>query len=104
VQIAQNQKEPGAQGYALLLVGDVAMHREAPALDEAEAAYNQALAIAGRLGMRPLGARSRLALGELLLRSGRRGPARDHLDAARSMLAEMDMRHWLERAERLRPD
>jgi hypothetical protein len=50
--------------------------------------------------MRPLGARS--GLGELALRTGRGGRARP--GTARAMLREMDMRFWLEKAERLRAD
>jgi tetratricopeptide (TPR) repeat protein len=103
VHVAEAQKEPGAQAYALLLLAEVAMRQEPAALDRAEAASGQALDIGDRLGMRPVVARAHLALGELSLRAGRDGPP-DHLAAARSMLREMDMRVWLERAERRGPD
>jgi tetratricopeptide (TPR) repeat protein len=104
VQVARNHKEQGAEVYALLLLGDVAMHEEPVAGERADDAYRQALDISQRLGMRPLGARARLALGELGLRTGRVVAARDHLEAARALLLEMDMRFWLEKAERLRAD
>jgi len=101
-QIAGNHREQGSEAYALLLLGDAAARREPVDGARAEDAYRQALEISDRLGMRPLGARARLALGELGLRTGQPALARDHVETARSMLREMDMRFWLARAERLR--
>jgi hypothetical protein len=49
--------------------------------------------------MRPLAARCHLGLGQLYRLSGQRQPAREHLNAAASLLREMDMRFWLEQAE-----
>ena len=104
LQLAQTHGEQGSQAHVLRALGDVATAQEPAAPARAEVAYRDALTLADRLGMRPLAARCRLALGELALRAGRRAQARDDLDAARSMLREMDMRLWLEEAERLRAD
>ena len=52
------------------------------------------------LGMRPLVAHCHLGLGKLYRRTGKREQAREHLMTATTMYREMDMRFWLEQAER----
>jgi Tfp pilus assembly protein PilF len=63
------------------------------------ASYQQALALAERLRMRPVAAHSHFGLGRMYLRSGRSEHAREHLDNATSMFRDMDVGVWLERAE-----
>ena len=62
--------------------------------------YRQALALAERLGMRPLVAHCHLGLGKLSLRTGQREPAQEHLTTAMTMYREMDMRFYLSRPNR----
>jgi hypothetical protein len=61
--------------------------------------YRQALALAERLGMRPLVAHCHLGLGTLDRRTGDQVKAKDHLTTAATMYREMDMGFWLEKAE-----
>ena len=71
-------------------------------LAEAEQAgdtYRQALALATRLGMRPLVAHCHLGLGRLYRRTGKREQGQEHLTTATTMYCEMDMSFWLEKAE-----
>jgi len=46
--------------------------------------------------MRPLVAHCHFGLGAHYRRIGSSGPAREHLNTARTMYREMDMRFWLE--------
>jgi tetratricopeptide (TPR) repeat protein len=61
--------------------------------------FEQALALADELGMRPLVAHCHLGLGKLYCRTDKREQAREHLATATTMYCEMDMRFWLEKAE-----
>ena len=61
--------------------------------------YEEALALAQALGMRPLVARCRLGMGRLARRAGEFGIARRHLDAAAALLHELGMTYWLERVD-----
>ena len=61
--LAHEHQERGHQAYALRLLGDIAARRDPPELDQAEAHYRQALALAEELGMRPLQAHCHLGLG-----------------------------------------
>src|SRR6266481_4905101 len=99
VEICKAVKSRGVRGWALRLMGEVAAAQTPPLVDEAEAAYREALKMAQEMGMRPLEARCHLGLGGLYRRTGEGGLAVDHLTTARSMFREMSMRYWLEKAE-----
>ena len=75
------------------------MHESRPDAAGSEQFYQQAVALAEELGMRPLLARCYLGLGRLYQHVDKRSAAQKHLVTARSMLAEMEMRFWLEQAE-----
>jgi len=69
--------------------------------DERETAagfYEQALALAEELKMRPLVARTHLGLGQLHARAGNRSETHEHLAMALGLLREMDIRFWSARA------
>jgi hypothetical protein len=66
---------------------------------EAEDHYRQALALAEKLGMRPLIAHCHVGLGKLYRRSGDLQMATKHLNNGVTMMREMEMGLWLERAE-----
>jgi tetratricopeptide (TPR) repeat protein len=89
----------GYQAHAYRLLGDVAIRREPPDIDQATAHYRQVLALADALGMRPLLAHCHYGLGILYNRIGRPGQARTELSVAVEMYRAMDMTFWLERAE-----
>jgi hypothetical protein len=65
----------------------------------AEAYYQQALALAEELGMRPLVAHCHNGLGTLYGRLGREDQARTALDAAIDLYRAMEMTFWLPQTE-----
>ncbi len=99
--LARERDERGEQAWALLLGADVAARRGAPIVEEARALYGQAIALGAELGMRPLVARARLALGALERRAGRIDEARRHLALATAEALAMGITAWQARAEEL---
>jgi tetratricopeptide (TPR) repeat protein len=98
--VEANQSQPGFAAHALHLLGDIATHPDRFDAESGEAHYHEALAVAEPRGMRPLVAHCHLGLGTLYGRTGKREQAREHLSTATSMYRGMDMRFWLEQAER----
>jgi tetratricopeptide (TPR) repeat protein len=96
---ARAYHERGYQAYALRLLGEIAVRREPPERALAEAHYQQALALAEELGMRPLQAHCHCGLGMLYLKTGRLEPARAELTTAVALYHAMAMTFWLPRAE-----
>jgi hypothetical protein len=88
--LAHRQKERGNEAWVLRLLGDIAAHADLPDPEAAEGHYNQALARADELGMRPLAAHCHLGLGRLFHRTGDRAKAAEHLTIAATMYCEMD--------------
>jgi class 3 adenylate cyclase/tetratricopeptide (TPR) repeat protein len=101
VERASAYKEPGHQAYAHRLLGEIAAHAEPPDVQKAETAYQQALALADLLGMRPLRGQCQLGLGALYHRLGRLEQARKELSAAAALFRAMEMTFWLRQAEAL---
>jgi tetratricopeptide (TPR) repeat protein len=96
---ARRRQERGNQAYALRLLGEIAAHRDPPEAEQAETYYQQALALAEELGMRPLVAHCHRSLGTLYGRVGREQQARAALSAAIDLYHAMDMTFWLPQAE-----
>jgi tetratricopeptide (TPR) repeat protein len=96
---AREHQERGHEAYALRLLGDIAARREPPDVAEAEARYRQALALADKLGMRPLQAHCHRGLGTLYATTGQRELARAELSTAMEMYCAMEMTFWLPQAE-----
>ena len=81
LDLARQHKERGDEALALHQLGAVYAHADPPDVAQAEAHYQQALALAEELGMRPLVAHCHLGLGRLYAQTGRgdAGPRRpDH--------------------------
>jgi len=97
--LAREHQERGNEAYALRLLGDIAARREPPEHGQADAHYQQALALADALGMRPLVAHCHRALGTLYAATGQREQARTELAAAIEMYRAMDMTFWLPQTE-----
>jgi len=76
VQMARMVGSQGPLAWALHLQADIAMRREPPDATTANAALDEALALTGELGMRPLQARALLTRGRLQQRLGRADDAR----------------------------
>ena len=92
-------KQRGHEAYALRLLGEIAARREPPEHGPAEAHYQQALALAEALGMRPLMAHCHLGLGTLYAAAGQRQQARTALSTAIAMYRDMAMTFWLLQTE-----
>ena len=97
--LARERAERPLQAQALALLGRIAADRDPPEIEEAEARYREALALADALGMRPLVAHCHLGLGKLSRRTGKGERAPEHLTTATAMYRDMDMRFWLGQAE-----
>jgi class 3 adenylate cyclase/tetratricopeptide (TPR) repeat protein len=91
---------PGYMAHALHLLGDIATHPDRFDAETGETHYRKALALAEPRGMRPLVAHCHLGLGKLRRHTGKPEQAREHLSTATTMYRDMDMRFWLEQAEK----
>jgi tetratricopeptide (TPR) repeat protein len=95
---------PGSRRHAesrraLYQLGTVRTHADPPDVAQAEAHYQQALALAEALGMRPLLAHCHCGLGTLYAKTGQAEQARPALAAAIALYHDMDMTFWLPQAE-----
>jgi tetratricopeptide (TPR) repeat protein len=96
---ARKHKERGNEAWNLRLLGYIAMHRKPPEAEAAATYYQQALALANELGIRPLQAHCHLGLGTLYSQTGRATQARSELSAAIDLYRAMEMAFWLSQAE-----
>jgi tetratricopeptide (TPR) repeat protein len=99
LDLARQHKERGNEAVALHQLGVVQAHAGPPDAVQAAAHYQQALALAEALGMRPLQAHCHHGLGTLYARSGQREQARAELLTAITMYQAMDMTFWLPETE-----
>jgi predicted ATPase len=97
--LAREHGERGNQAYALRLLGDVAIRRDSPEIEQAKTRYQQSLALANELGMRPLQAHCHRSLGKLYSQTGQREQARAEFSTAIAMYREMEMTFWLPEME-----
>jgi tetratricopeptide (TPR) repeat protein len=99
VEISKAVKGRGVMSWALRLMGEVAAAQTPPLVDEAAAAYREALEMAQEMGMRPLEARCRLGLGLLYQQAARPEEAHSEFAYAAEGLRALGMHTWLGRAE-----
>jgi tetratricopeptide (TPR) repeat protein len=99
LDLARQQKARGDEALALYQLGALHAHAAPPDVAPAEAYYQQALALAEELGMRPLQAHCHLGLGMLYLKTGQQEHARTELSTAIELYRAMDMSFWLPQAE-----
>jgi tetratricopeptide (TPR) repeat protein len=99
LEFSRAHQERGHEAYALRLLGAVATQRHPPEAAQAEAHYQQALALAEALSMRPLQAHCHRGLGTLYAAIGQREPARAELSTAMEMYRAMEMAFWLPQTE-----
>jgi class 3 adenylate cyclase/tetratricopeptide (TPR) repeat protein len=100
VESARQRGERGFEAWGLRLQAEIAMAAEPLDVATAEARYRDAKALASTLEMRPLLAHCHLGLGRLSRRTGEQQEARRHFAVATTMMREMGMTYWLEKAER----
>jgi class 3 adenylate cyclase/tetratricopeptide (TPR) repeat protein len=99
LRVSCDRGERGMQAQAIRLLGEIASRRDPLDVGAAEHRYQQALALATDLGMRPLVAHCHLGLGRLSRRIGKPEQAQEHLTTATTLYREMGMTYWLEKAE-----
>jgi tetratricopeptide (TPR) repeat protein len=99
LDLARQHKERANEALALHQLGVVQAHVAPPNVAQAEAHYQQALALAEALGMRPLVAHCYHGLGRLYGQTGRTEQARAQLTTAIDLYRAMDMTFWLPQAE-----
>jgi class 3 adenylate cyclase/tetratricopeptide (TPR) repeat protein len=97
--LARKHQERGNEAYALRLLGEIAAHRALPEVALAAAHYQQALALAQDLGMRPLAAHCHRGLGTLYANTVQREQARTELSVALELYRAMEMTFWLPQTE-----
>jgi tetratricopeptide (TPR) repeat protein len=88
-------QERGHEAWVLRLLGDIAARHDPLDVTHAETHYQQALAGAAALGMRPLQAHCHRDLGTLYSQTGQVEQARAELSRAIGMYREMAMTFWL---------
>ena len=99
LDLARQRKERGYEAHALHQLGVVQAHADPPDVAQAEAYYQQALALAKELGMCPLQAHCHRGLGTLYATTGQWEQARAALSTAIEMYRAMDMTFWLPETE-----
>src|SRR5262249_47637960 len=97
VQSSRHQR--GFTAHALRLFGDIATVPEGFDAESGAAYYRDALALARRLGMRPLVAHCHPGPPALHRRAGNKEHARDYFTSATIMYREMEMGFWVNQAE-----
>jgi class 3 adenylate cyclase/tetratricopeptide (TPR) repeat protein len=96
--LARAKGERGIEAWILRVLGEVRSLGGTPPATALEA-YQDALALASLLDMRPLAALCHLGMGKLHQRMGPPERAREHLSTAAVMLRSMRMQLWLEETE-----
>jgi len=99
LDLARQHKARGDEALALHQLGTVYAHAAPPDVEQAEAHYQQALALAEELDMRPLVAHCHRGLGMLSVATGQREQARAELSTAIEMYQAMEMTFWLPETE-----
>ena len=97
--LSQEHRERGDEAWALRLLGEIYSRRKTSDAEPAGANYQQALALAEVLGMRPLQAHCHRGLGTLYAKIGRAEQAHHELSVAIELYRAMDMTFWLPQAE-----
>ena len=98
---ARERGERGDAGWLSAVLGAIALRRGRPAVGEAMAPLEEAIAVARELGMRALEARGLVTLGQAHLLVGRPKEAQPHLAEAVSLFRAAAMHRWLAPAEAL---
>ena len=99
LDLSRNHKERGHEAWALKMLGDIALHREASQTEQAEAYYRQAFAVSDALGMQPLQAHCKFGLGNAHALMRAWDEARAELAAAAELYRSMGMTFWFNRGE-----
>jgi DNA-binding SARP family transcriptional activator len=99
LELARAHRERASVAWANRLLGELAAGRNPPDRALAKAHYQDALAVALELGMRPLTAHCHVGLGQLGTGGGRCAEDAMHRETAAGLFTEMGMVFWLQRSE-----
>ena len=97
--LSREHKERGHEAWTLRLLGEIHRSDDPPKFETAEAFYRQAIALADKLGMRPLAAHCQVGLARLYQRAGDRKQAQTHRESASQIFREIGAESWLKKAE-----
>jgi class 3 adenylate cyclase/tetratricopeptide (TPR) repeat protein len=95
LELALHHGERGNEAYARRLAAEVAAARDD--LPAAAARYQESLALADELGMRPFLAHCHRGLARVLRRLGQEPAAGSHRETAGSLFRDMAMHYWTDR-------
>ena len=98
LQLAREHHERGYEAWALRLLGEITLRLHPVVPDSARRYFEEAIRLAGVLGMRPLIGRAQLGLARLEQQLERPG-ARDRFAAASALFRELGMTRWLQESE-----
>jgi tetratricopeptide (TPR) repeat protein len=99
VELSTKHEERANRALALKVCADITVRNETSGAIGGAEHYAPSLALANELGMRPLVAHCRAALGILGRRQGQRSASDEHFATAAGMYGEMGMAHWLRQVE-----
>ena len=99
LELAQLHGERGWETWEHHVLGLARMAEGGASMEKAQSLFTQAIQGGRVLGLRPLSARSELALGQLYRRAGDLDQARTYLASSLASFAEMQMPIWLQKAE-----
>ena len=99
LDFSRRHAERGNEARALYVLGEIASYDDSLDVDKAVAHYQQAMALAEELRMRPLMAHCYAGLGKLYVKTGNLQRAKAHLSNGVAMMRDMQMGLWLEKAE-----
>jgi len=99
LDFSRRHAERGNEARALYVLGGIASYDDSLNVGTAVAHYQQAMALAEELRMRPLLAHCHAGLGKLYGKTGHPQQAKAHLSNGVAMMREMEMGLWLKRAE-----
>jgi tetratricopeptide (TPR) repeat protein len=97
--LARQHGTRGFEAFALCQLGTVHAQADPPDVPQSAARYQEALALADALGMRPLQAHCHYGLGTLYEQRGCVEPTRTELATAIELYRAMGMTFWLPQAE-----
>ena len=99
IALARDRGERGVEALTLCLLGEIARHSASGETKACVSRYEEALALAEELGMRPLTARCHLGLAHACRHTGKPDAFTDRIEEAAGLFRAMKMRSWQERAE-----
>jgi tetratricopeptide (TPR) repeat protein len=99
LEFACSNGELGRRAWSLRILGEIVARQDPQNCELAASYYDQALALADELGMRPLQAHCHHGLGTLYRHTGQAEQAYAELSTAIQMYRDMEMMFWLPHAE-----